>query len=105
MKVGKPQGIAALVFGLILLTAGVLVLITVPGWGNWIADYPQRLASMQAPPEAASTIQGMTGVFGPLLEQVGGYIRTVGYFVGSMLTIVSLAPIGIGITIIRAEGR
>ena len=31
MRVGKPQGIAALVFGLILLTAGVLVLITVPG--------------------------------------------------------------------------
>lgn len=101
MTVGKPQGIGALVFGLILLTAGILVLITVPGWGNWIADYPQRLANMQVPPEAASTVQGMRGVFGPLLEQVGGYIRTVGYFVGSLLTIVSLGPIGIGITIIR----
>ena len=33
MTVGKPQGIGALVFGLLLLTAGILVLITVPGWG------------------------------------------------------------------------
>ncbi len=99
----KPQGIAALNFGLILLTAGVLVLTTVPSWGNWIADYPQQLASMQAPPEAAPVMQGMRGVFGPLLEQVGGYIRIVGYFVGSLLTIVSLGPIGI--MIIRGERK
>ncbi len=105
MRVGKPQGIAALIFGLILLTAGVLVLTTVPGWGNWIAEYPQQLAEMQAPPEAAPVMQGMRGVFGPLLEQVGGYIRIVGYFVGSLLTIVSLGPIGIGIMIIRGEGK
>ena len=105
MRVGKPQGIAALIFGLILLTAGVLVLTTVPSWGNWIADYPQQLASMQAPPEAAPVMQGMRGVFGPLLEQVGGYIRIVGYFVGSLLTIVSLGPIGIGIMIIRGERK
>ena len=40
MRLGKPQGIAAVIFGLILLTGGILVLIFVPSWGRWIADYP-----------------------------------------------------------------
>ena len=41
MKVGKPQGIAAMVFGLILLTAAVLVLINVPS----SADRARNLAT------------------------------------------------------------
>ena len=105
MSVGKPQGIALVVLGLILLTGGVLVLITVPGWGRWIADYPQQLASAPVPPEATAVAQGMRGVFGPLLEQVGGYIQKIGYFVGSLLTIVSLGPMGIGVMLIRGEGK
>ena len=105
MKVGKPQGIAAVVFGLILLTGGVLVLINVPSWGRWIADYPQQLASAQVPPEATSVVQGMRGAFGPLLEQGGGYIQRIGYFVGSLLTIVSLGPIGIGAMLIKGKGE
>ncbi len=105
MKVGKPQGIAAVVFGLILLTGGALVLINVPSWGRWIADYPQQLASVQVPPEAAPIVQGMRGVFGPLLEQVGGYIQKIGYFVGTLLTIVSLGPIGIGFKLIKGDGE
>ena len=103
--VGKPQGIAAIVFGLILLTGGVLVLVTVPSWGRWIADYPQQLASVQVPPEGALVVQGMRGAFGPLLEQVGGYIQKIGYFVGSLLTIVSLGWIGIGVMLIKGEGK
>ena len=47
----------------------------------------------------------MRGTFGPLLEQVGGYVQKVGYFLGSLLTIVSLGPIGIGVMLIRGEGR
>ena len=105
MRVGRPQGIAAVVFGLILLTGGVLVLVTVPSWGRWIADYPQQLASAQVPPEGASVVQGMRGAFGPLLEQVGGYIQKIGYFVGSLLTIVSLGPMGIGVMLIKGEGK
>ena len=105
MRVGKPQGIAAMVFGLILLTAAVLVLLNVPSWGRWMADYPQQLASAPVPPEAAAVAQGMGGVFGPLLEQVGGYIQMIGYFVGSLLTIASLGPIGIGAVIIKGAGK
>ena len=81
------------------------MLINVPSWGRWIADYPQQLASVQVPPEAAPIAQGMRGVFGPLLEEVGGYIQKIGYSVGSLLTIVSLGPIGIGAMLIKREGK
>ncbi len=103
MKIGKEQGIAILVFGLILLTAGILVLVAVPSWGEWIADYPARIASSTSlPAQAAPIIQGMSGIFGPLLKQVGGYIKTVGYFVGSLLTIFSLGVTAAGAMVIRA---
>lgn len=71
MKIGKEQGIAILVFGLILLTAGILVLVAVPSWGEWIASYPEKIASSTSlPAQAAPIVQGMSGIFGPLLEQV-----------------------------------
>ncbi len=102
MKLGKQQGIAILVFGLILLTGGILVLVFVPSWGGWIADYPSKISSMTLPPQVAPIAQGMTGIFGPLLERVGGYIKAVGYFVGSLLTIVSLGVTAAGAMVIRA---
>ena len=43
------------------------------------------------------------GVFGPLLEQVGGYVQVAGYFVGSLLTLISLGATTAGITIIRSS--
>ncbi len=101
MKIGKAQGVGILILGLLLLAGGILVLVSVPSWGNWIANYPKQIAGISAPPQAAPIVQGMSGVFGPLLEQVGGYIRVVGYFVGSILTIVSLCIITAGATVIR----
>jgi len=101
MKLGKTQGIAILILGLVLLTGGILVLVSVPSWGNWIAGYPGQIAATPLPPQAAPIIQGMGGIFGPLLEQVGGYISVVGYFVGSLLTIVSLGVTAAGALVIR----
>jgi hypothetical protein len=46
MVLGKKQGAAMLIFGLLLLTGAILVLITVPSWGNWIADYPAQAAQV-----------------------------------------------------------
>ncbi len=105
MKIGRQQGIAMLVFGLILLTGGILVLVFVPSWGAWIADYPARISSMSLPPQAAPIVQGMTGIFGPLLKQVGGYIKAVGYFVGSLLTIISLGVTAAGAMVIKATAE
>lgn len=101
MQIGKAQGVAILILGLLLLAAGILVLVSVPSWGNWIANYPKQIASIPAPPEAAPIVQGMGGVFGPLLEHVGGYIHVAGYFIGSILTIISLCVITVGAMIIR----
>ena len=84
--------------GLVLLTAAVLVFITVPSWGRWIEAYPMQAA--QVIPEQA---QGMLLVFGPLLEQAGGYMQAAGYFAGSLLGIISLIPLSAGIMITRAS--
>jgi len=101
MKVGKEQGMAILILGLILLAGGILVLVSVPSWGNWIANYPAKIATMSFPPQAAPIVQGMAGVFGPLLQQAGGYVRMVGYFIGSLLTIISIGVSIAGTMVIR----
>ena len=105
MTIGRPQGIAILILGLILFTYGVLILIFVTGWGRWIADYPQQLANLAVPPEAAPVVQGMRGVFGPILEQVGGYMETMAYFGGALITLISLGPISVGAKLIRGNGK
>ncbi len=101
MKIGRSQGVAILILGLVLLTGGILVLISVPSWGGWISGYPEQIAAAPFPPEAASIAQGIVGVLGPLLEQVGGYVRIAGYFVGSLLTIISLGVTAAGIMLTR----
>ena len=102
MEIGKPQGVMILILGLLLLTGGILVLITVPSWGAWITGYPKLVMQQQIPPQATPIVRAMIGVvFGPLLEQVGGYIQTAGYFVGSLLTLIALAVSSVGTMIIR----
>jgi hypothetical protein len=102
MKIGKPQGILVLTMGLLLLIGGILVLITVPSWGNWISGYPEQVMKQQIPPQAAPTVQAMIGIiFGPMLIQIGEYIRTIGYFVGSLLTLIALAISSVGTVIIK----
>jgi hypothetical protein len=102
MTIGKPQGISILILGLLLLTGGILVLITVPSWGDWIMGYPEQVLQQQIPTQAESIVQAMMGiVFGPLLEQVGEYVQIAGYFVGSLLTIIALAVSSAGATIIQ----
>ena len=102
MEIGKPQGIMVLIMGLLLLTGGILVLLTVPSWGDWIKSYPAQVMQQQIPAQAAGTVQAMIGiVFGPLLVQVGGYVSIAGYFVGSLLTLIALAASSVGTMIIR----
>jgi len=105
MVIGKKQGVAILIFGLLLLTAGILVLITVPSWGNWIAGYPAQatqMAQQQAPAQVAPVVQAILGVvLGPIISQVGQYMQIAGYFVGSLLTLISLLVSTAGSTIIR----
>jgi hypothetical protein len=102
MKIGKPQGAMILTFGLILLTGGILVLITVPSWGDWIAGYPATVLAQQIPTQAAPTVQAMINfVFGPLLVQVGSYIKTAGYFGGTLLSLAAIGMSSVGAMIIR----
>ena len=98
MAIGRKQGIGMFIMGLVFLTAGILVLVTVPAWGNWIAGYPELVLQKQVPAQAAPIVQAMMGViFGPLLDQIGGYMRTAGYFIGSLITLVALVVTSAGI--------
>lgn len=101
MEAKKARGIGVLVFGLILLAGGILILVYVPCWGNWIAGYPAQLLKMPFPPEAAPIAKGIGGVFGPLLQQVGGYVRTIGYFIGSLMTIAAIGVTCTGSMLLR----
>jgi hypothetical protein len=104
MVIGKKQGIGILILGLLFLTGGILVLITVPSWGNWIAGYPAEVLQKQIPAQAAPTVQAMLGIiFGPLLSQVGEYIRIAGYFVGSLFSLIALAITSVGITLVTKK--
>ena len=107
MKLGKPQGIAIMTLGLLLLTGGILVLVYVPSWGHWIGTYPERLAQAQVPAEAEGVVKGIRGSLGPLITQIGdNYVRTAGYFIGSLMTIVSFALTSVGVTVIKnAKGQ
>ena len=103
---GKRQGFPMLFMGLVLLTAAILIFITLHSWGAWIADYPNTLSIDSLPAEA----QAQAGVFlnvykiffGPLLGQVGGYMQVGGNFAGSLLTVASLAIFTVGLRNVRS---
>jgi hypothetical protein len=94
--INKKTGFPILFMGLVLLTAGILVLVYVPQWGDWIGSYPQTVLQKQLPAEAQALVKGMMQFsLGPLIQQIGGYLRIGGYFIGSLITLISL-----GITIV-----
>ena len=97
----NARGIGVTVFGLILLVVGILILVFVPGWGNWIAGYPAQLLKMPFPPEAAPMAKGLAGAFGPLLQQVGSYVRIASYTIGSLVTIIGIGITYAGCTLLR----
>jgi len=105
MKIGRPQGFGILIMGLIFLTGAVLVFLSVPSWGEWVHDYPSSIDASQLPAQAQPLAGGIKAVFGPLLEQVGGYMRAAGYFAGPLLSVISLAMMGAGVTVIRNSHR
>jgi hypothetical protein len=86
-----------------MLTTAILMIVTLPTWGKWIADYPSTINASSLPAQAQPVAGAIGTVFGPLLHQVGGYIQTAGYFIGSLLTIIGLVISGAGISILRSN--
>jgi hypothetical protein len=102
MKIGRPQGIMVLMLGLILLTGGILVLVSVPAWGDWISGYPAQVAQKEIPAQTAPVVQAVLGIIlGPLIDQIGGYMKAAGYFGGGLLTLIALAVSSVGTMLIR----
>jgi hypothetical protein len=106
MKIGRPQGVMVLLMGLVLLTVGILVLATVPAWGDWIGNYPAQAAAGEIPAQVAPVAQAMLNfVLGPLIVQIGGYIQVAGYFIGSLITFIAVVVSGAGTVIIRRAAK
>ncbi len=102
MQVGRAPGVAGVLLGLLIMSVGILVLAVLPGWGGWIHDYPASVLAGPLPPEAAPMVQALIRVvLGPLIAQVGSYIQLVGYFLGSLLVVLSLFPLGAGVAVLR----
>jgi len=106
----KALGWVALYVGLLLLTAGVTAYVVLPNWGSWMADYPQMALQQplppQVPPELASLRQALLGVvLAPVMEQVGNYMVKAGRFIGSLLTLLSLVPLGAGLGLLARRGE
>jgi hypothetical protein len=105
MKIGKAQGVMILLAGLVLLTAAILVLVTLPSWGNWVGDYPAQATqniAQNAPEQARPVAQSVLSfVLGPVFEQVGGYMKIAGYFVGSLMLLGAISASAAGTMIIR----
>jgi amino acid transporter len=106
MGVPRQFGFVALLLGLLLLVVGSVVLAVVPDWGQWLRDYPQQAQAQPIPDQMRPVAQVMLGfVLGPLLQQVGGWLRSVGYFVGTVIVLVSLFPLGGGLAILAGRRR
>lgn len=86
----RKAGVPMLFMGLILLSAGILVLVFIPQWGDWIRNYPQTVLQKTLPAEAQAAKGLMQFSLGPLIQQMGDYMRIVGYFAGSLITLISL---------------
>ena len=104
MLICKKPGISNLLVGLLPLAIGILIIITIPSWGNWLAGYPELVLQQELPAEASSLVQVILGViFGPLLDQVGEWIGIVGYFVGGLVTLIGLVITLRGLTSLRKK--
>jgi hypothetical protein len=96
----RKAGLPVLLMGLILLTTGILVLVFIPQWGDWVRNYPQTVLQKQLPVEAQSAKGMMQFALGPLIQQIGDYLRIVGYFAGSLITLISLGLSTIGLRLL-----
>lgn len=102
----RSPGVAVILLGLIVFTVGSVVLLVVPSWGNWLQGYPQQVLSQPLPPQAQPIVQALMGiVLGPLLQKIGSWIHAIGIFVGTVLLVISLFPLGAGLAILRGWVR
>jgi hypothetical protein len=89
-----------IIIGLIVLIAGIITMIVVPGWGKWLADYPAQVVA-GAPAyigSLPSTVQGSaTGsldalnyVLIPVINKAADWIKLAGYGGGALLALIGL---------------
>ncbi len=98
----RSVGWIPLLLGAIVLGVGITVMVVIPDWGSWLRAYPETVLQQPLPEQARPMVQALLGVvLGPIFHQVGSWIRSVGYFVGSLLVVLSLFPLGLGLAILR----
>lgn len=105
----KNKGYLMIVAGCLVLTIALIIMIVIPSWGHWIGDYPDTITLDQLPAEtqtmAAPMVSVLKGFLGPLIYQIGEYMAIVGYFMGTLFTLISLGIISMGIGTIRSNKK
>ena len=94
-----------MIIGLIVLVAGIVTMIVLPGWGKWLADYPTTAAAGAAAyiGSLPSTVQGSaTGsldslnyVLVPVIVKAADWIKMAGYGLGAFLALIGIF-VGLG---------
>ena len=86
-----------MIIGFIVLVAGIVTIIVVPGWGKWLADYPATvsqayIATLPATTQAAAagSLASINTVFGPIIIKAGGWVKDIGYGGGAFMALIGL---------------
>jgi hypothetical protein len=86
-----------MIIGLLVLIAGIVTIVVLPGWGKWLADYPGTISSSfigslpaTSQAAAAGSLASINAVFTPLLEKLGDWIKLAGYGVGALLALLGI---------------
>lgn len=89
-----------MIIGLIVLVAGIVTIIVVPGWGKWLADYPATVAagaaayigSLPATVQGSATgsLDALNFVLIPILSKAADWIKMAGYGGGALLILIGL---------------
>jgi hypothetical protein len=87
-----------IIIGLIVLIAGIIIMIVVPGWGKWLADYPATVSTafIGTLPDSATqasatgTLAALNAVLIPIITEVAGWIKAAGWGGGAFTALIGI---------------
>ncbi|XUW99401.1 MAG: hypothetical protein TUN42_05740 [Dehalogenimonas sp.] len=100
---GNKRGLAIILLSLVPATIAILVFITLHAWGNWMQSYIGTINPADYPAAAAGPLGAMKDILGPVIVQVGQYMKVVGNFFGTVIGLVAIGVFIRGVMAIRQK--
>jgi hypothetical protein len=86
-----------IIIGLIVLIAGIITMIVVPGWGKWLADYPATVSTAfigtlpaAVQPSATGSLSAMNAVLIPIILKAADWIKMAGWGAGILMALIGI---------------